>query len=250
MIKRVILLVLLAAVTVLLLGAGSMYWAVTSAQPHYVAALEEPAELLEEGSRQLENRITTLSSDLEQTGQWRTVVSANEVNGWLAYKLPESFPNVLPKEIRDPRVAITPEQLILAARSDLAGVDTVVSVLVEPYVTEEGDMAIELQQVLAGVLPVPTKDLIDRLQIAVRRARLPIRWTRNGANTVMIVDRELWDREITQHRTLESIELADGEMFLSGRTEKVQVDEVKQARHEPPVRNVKAQANVSPATGR
>lgn len=227
MIKRVILLVLLSVVTVLLLGAGSMYWAVTSSQPHYMAALKEPAEVLEEGSRQLESRFTTLSSDLELEGDWRTVVSDHEVNGWLAYKLPESFPNLLPKEIRDPRVAITPNQLILAARSDVAGVDTVVSVLVEPYVTEDGDLAIELQQVLAGMLPVPTKDIVDRLQRGVRRAGLPIRWTRNGPNTVMIVDRELWDRDISQHRTLEAIELAEGEMFLTGRTEEVQVEEVQ-----------------------
>ncbi|WP_425400506.1 hypothetical protein [Aeoliella sp.] len=224
MIKRVILLVLLAVVTVLLLGAGSMYLAVTSSQPYYAVALEQPPEVLEEGSRQLESRFTTLSSDLEHEGDWRTVVSADEVNGWLAYKLPESFPELLPQEIRDPRVAITPEQLILAARSDVAGVDTVVSVLVEPYVTEDGDLAIELQQVLAGMLPVPTKDIVDRLQIAVRRARLPIRWSRNGANTVMIVDRELWDHEITQHRTLEAIELSEGELFLSGRTEEVDVE--------------------------
>ncbi|WP_442482260.1 hypothetical protein [Aeoliella sp. SH292] len=225
MIKRIVLLVLLVAITVLLLGTGGAYWAVSSAEPRYVAALEQPPEMLEESSRQLESRITTLSSDLQSEGNWQTVVSADELNGWLAYKLPESFPELLPKEIRDPRVVITPSEVVLAARSEVAGIDTVVSVIVEPYVTEEGDLAIELRQVLAGALPVPTKDIIDRLRRATARAGLKLRWTQNGGNTVMIIGREMWDTEDTQHRVLEALELADGEMFLSGKTEEVEVEE-------------------------
>jgi hypothetical protein len=72
-------------------------------------------------------------------GEWRTVISADELNGWLATKLPEAFPELLPKSIRDPRVAITPDAVFLAAQSTIAGVDTVVSVEVEPFVTTDGD---------------------------------------------------------------------------------------------------------------
>lgn len=225
MIKRLLLLSFAVLVVAILFGAGSMYWAVTSAQPHYVAALEEPAESLQESSRQLESRFTTLTSDLQSEGEWQTVITASELNGWLAFKLPESFPDMLPEEINDPRIAITPDMLVAAARSDVAGVDAVISVMVEPYVTEDGDLAVELKQVLAGSLPVPTKELVDRLRRATRRARLPIRWTQSGGNTVMIVAREIWDTDETQHRVLEAIELADGEMFLSGRTERVKLAE-------------------------
>ncbi len=184
--------------------------------------------MLQEGSRQLESRFTTLHSDLQSQGRWQTVVSADELNGWLAYKLPESFPDMLPKEIRDPRIAITQQHVILAARSELAGVDAVVSIFVEPFVTEDGDLAIQLDQVLAGALPVPTSDMVARVALRHWRARLPIRWTQNNGKTVMIVARELWDREKAQHRTIDTIELAVGEVFLTGRTEAIEVAAVNE----------------------
>ncbi len=221
MLRRMLLIGLLAVVAVLLCAAGGMYWAVTSAQPYYEAELQKPREVLRESSRQLESRFTTLHSDLQSQGTWQTVISADELNGWLAYKLPESFPDLLPEEVRDPRVAITAQDVILAARSNLGGVNAVVSVFVEPFVTDEGDLAVQLNQVLAGSLPIPTTDVIHRLSRATRRAGLPIRWTQSDGKTVMIVANELWNSEENQNRTLDAVELADGEMFLSGRTEVV-----------------------------
>lgn len=224
MIKRVLLIGLLAVIAVVLCAASGMYWAVTSAQPYYEAELQKPREVLRESSRQLESRFTALHSDLQSQGIWQTVISADELNGWLAYKLPESFPDLLPEEVRDPRVAITEQEVIMAARSNLGGVDAVVSVFVEPFVTDGGDLAVQLNQVLAGSLPVPTTDLIQRLSRATRRAGLPIRWTQSDGKTVMIVAHKLWDSEENQHRTLDAIELADGEMFLSGRTEVIEAE--------------------------
>ncbi|QDU57722.1 hypothetical protein [Aeoliella mucimassa] len=218
MLKRIILLAILGVILVLGIGAGSMYWAVTSTQPYYELALEQPVEVLEESSRQLENRFTTLTSDVQAEGEWQTVISAQEVNGWLAFKLPESFPNLLPQEVQDPRVTITADDLILAARAHKSGMDVVISVYLEPFVTEEGDLAVEIKQVLAGSLPWPTKELVDQLGRESNRVGLPVRWTQSDGNTVMIVEHGLWDTEDAQQRVLEAIELADGEMFLSGRT--------------------------------
>lgn len=222
MIKRLLLLGLLLVAGLVVSVAGGMYWAVTSAQPYYQVALEKPPEVLQENSRQLESRFATLHNDLQNEGTWQTVISADELNGWLAFKLPESFPDMLPEEVRDPRIAITERHLIFAAQSELAGVDAVVSVFVEPFVTANGDLAIQLDQVLAGSLPVPTADMIDRVAQATRRAGLPIRWTKSDDKVVMIVARELWDTDEAQHRTLGAIELSDGEMFLSGRTDVVE----------------------------
>lgn len=242
MIKRLLLLAFAVLILAIAAVAGSIYWAVTSAQPHYIAALEEPTESLEASSRQLESRFTTLTSDLQSRGKWQTVITASELNGWLAFKLPESFPDMLPEEIHDPRITILPDTLVAAARSEIAGVKAVVSVMVEPYVTEDGDLAVELKQVLAGSLPVPTKELVDRLTRATRRARLPILWTQSGGNTVMIIAREMWDTDNGQHRVLEAIELTDGKMFLSGRTEQVELSETEtlesENRTEPPSLNV------------
>ncbi|MGI9455407.1 MAG: hypothetical protein ACR2NU_02545 [Aeoliella sp.] len=217
--KRFLLLMLLVLVAIMAAGLGGMYWAVTATQPYYLTALEQDPLALEEQSRQFESRFTALHSDLQNEGEWQTVISAAEINGWLALKLPESFPDSLPPRVRDPRIAITRDAVIMAARSELAGVDTVVSVAFSAFVTDEGNLAIEIKQVQAGALPLPHKEIVDKLSHATRRAGLPIKWTQNEGRKVMIIERELWDNGDEDLRVLEAIDLAEGEMFLSGRTE-------------------------------
>jgi len=217
--KRLIVLGLLVVIAVVASSLGGMYWAVTSAQPFYQAALEQDPVEQEEKSQQLESRFTTLHSDLQNQGEWRSAIAADEINAWLATKLPESFPNMLPEQIREPRVAISAEEVKLAALSDVAGVETVLSVAFEPFVTEDGDLAIELRQVLAGSLPMPSQNIVQRLATATKRMNLPIRWTQNQGNAVMVLERRLWDTESGENRVLNAIELADGELFLTGYTE-------------------------------
>ena len=219
--KQIVAALVLVGLLVAIVTTASLYSAVTQVQPYYRAALERPPEELQEQSHQLESRFSALHSDLQDEGQWRTVISADELNGWLATKLPEVFPDLLPESIRDPRVAITPSAIFLAAQSTVAGLDTVVSIEVEPFVTTEGDLAVELRQVLAGSLPLPKNDLFEQLSKASQGLNLPIRWTQNDGNTILLVERRMWDTEDNQQRVLEELELADGELFVSGRTSKI-----------------------------
>lgn len=219
--KRIVAALVLAGLLVAIVTTASLYSAVTQVHPYYRAALERPPEELEEQSHQLESRFSALHSDVQDIGEWRTVISADELNGWLATKLPEAFPELLPESIKDPRVAITPEAVFLAAQSNIAGVDTVVSVEVEPFVTTEGDLALEVRHVLAGTLPLPKNDLFEQLSKATRGLKLPIRWTQNEGNPILLVERGTWDSADEQQRVLEALELAEGELFLSGRTKNV-----------------------------
>ncbi len=219
--KRIVIVVVLVGLLAAIVTTAGLYSAVTQVHPYYRAALERPPEELEQQSHQLESRFSALHSDLQDEGEWHTVISADELNGWLATKLPEAFPELLPKSIREPRVAITPDAVFLAAQSTFAGVDTVVSIEVEPFVTTDGDLAVEVRQVLAGTLPLPKNDLFDQLSKATQGLDLPIRWTQNEGNTILLVERGMWDSVDQQQRILEALELAEGELFLTGRTKTI-----------------------------
>lgn len=220
--KRLLVLGLLVVVAVVASGLAGVYWAVTTAQPFYQQALEQDPVEQQTKSQELESRFTTLHSDLQSQGEWRTAIAADEINAWLATKLPESFPNMLPEQVREPRIAISAEEVKLAALSDVSGVETVLSVAFEPFVTDDGDLAIELRQVLAGALPMPSQNIVQRLAIATKRMNLPIHWTQNQGNAVMVLERRLWDTESGENRVLNAIELAEGELFLTGYTELIE----------------------------
>lgn len=225
--KQIVAFVILMGLLITLATTASLYSAVTQVQPYYRAALNrDPAELKKQ-SHQLESRFSALHSDLQDEGKWRTVISADELNGWLATKLPEAFPELLPRTIRDPRVAITPTAVFLAAQSRVAGVDTIVSVEVEPFVTTDGDLAIELRQVLAGTLPLPKNEIFDQLSKATELLSLPLRWTQIDGNMILLVERRMWDSGTDQHRVLQALELADGQLYVSGRTDKLHLREAR-----------------------
>jgi hypothetical protein len=152
---RIATLCSLAFIAILLVAAGTAYFAARQVRPFYQQALQlEPAEL-QKGSRELESRATALYSDARRAGQWSAVFTADQINGWLATQLTETHVGELPDGIRDPRVAISPDLLTLGFRTSTGRIETVASVDAAVFLTADGAVAIRLASVRAGALPLP-----------------------------------------------------------------------------------------------
>lgn len=211
----------IAAVTVtvvvglLAIGLGVAYYAAQQVRPFYEQALAIQPEVLERGGRELESRATTLYSDAKQIGRWQALFTAEQINGWLATQLAEFSGKELPPNIRDPRVAITPGVLTLGFRTKANGIDTVVSADANVSLTEDGAVAIRLDSVRAGTLPLPVMQLADDLANACRNLKLPIRWTRHAGKPVALVDLDEMDSLY-----VDDVRLDDGQLYVAGHTEK------------------------------
>lgn len=192
--------------------------ALARAVPFYVEALaSDPAEM-ERASRELESRLAAVYSEAQKTGRWHATFTAEQINSWLAVELPNSFPDLLSQDFRDPRVAISAEGVSLGFQTKVAGVETVIAVVTDMFVDEHGLLAIQLRSVQAGSLPLPTKDIVDRTQRAIKRSRLPCHWSQSTGDPVLLVNvSELVSGE-HQQRELETVELHDGEIYLAGYT--------------------------------
>src|SRR6202008_224495 len=115
------------------------------------------------GSRQVESPATAVYSDARQNGQWHALFTAEQINGWLATQLAKNEDNSLPKNFRDPRVAISNDVLTLGFSTTSGGFETIVSVDASVFLTAEGAVAIRLLSVKAGALPLPVMQLADEL---------------------------------------------------------------------------------------
>lgn len=196
-------------------GLGVAYYAARQVQPFYEQALKLQPEVLERGGREMESRASALYSDTQQVGRWQALFTAEQINGWLATQLTEFSGQELPPNIRDPRVAISPCTLTLGFRTSSNGVDTVVSVNAKVSLTEEGAVAIRLDSVHAGALPLPVMQLADELANACQRLKLPIRWTRHADKPVALVDfHEM------ESLTIDDVKLDIGQLYVAGHTEK------------------------------
>jgi hypothetical protein len=209
----------LGAAACVLIFLGIAYQAAQHVRPFYEQALQIEPDALKRGSRELESRATALLNDARQVGQWHAIFSAEQINGWLALQLDEyRGGDELPDRIRDPRVAISPELLTLGFRASSGGVDTIVSVDADVFLTDEGAVAIRLTSVRAGALPLPVMQLADEIAAACQQLSLPIRWTQQDGKPVAIV--ELHSDESTKRQFhIDKLKLGDGELYVSGHTE-------------------------------
>jgi hypothetical protein len=253
-------LVRLALVLILLVTAGvavlltAAYRATQHIPEFYQAALAEKPVEQKAAADQLERQVLELHNEARQPGRWEARFSQEHINGWLAADLPVKFPGALPDGVSAPRVAIEPGRMQLAVRYDHGDVSTVLSLAGDAYLTDRpNEVAIHIEHVRAGAFPVPLAQFLDDIAERAGEAGLPIRWTDQDGDPVALVKLPL-DREEFKGRKLqvEGLEIAAGEIVVSGRTEAPPTNDPAQpdaAQPDAPERDPAQPDDVQPASG-
>jgi hypothetical protein len=208
---------LMAGAVLLLVGA---YLAVRRAPAFYRQALAAPQNEQKTNGENFERSALALHNQLYEAGRWQTCLTQEEINGWLATDLPEKFPQALPPGISDPRMAIENETVHLAVRYQRSGVDTVLSVSGEAYLTAQpNEIAVRLDRARAGMLPVPLARFLHEITARAAKADVPLRWTEVRGAPVAVFRLPLDRDEDGRRVVLEDIRWRDGQLLVAGRTE-------------------------------
>jgi hypothetical protein len=217
----------IAAILVVLLLAG-LYLAARHEPAFYRAAMEANRAALEKGSDRMLRKGAALQSLPTKLGRWEIRITAEEINGWLAVDLPKNHPKALPPTLRDPRVVIHPDEVTVACRYEQNGVETVLSLTVQPYVGRTGNVsddaapyviAVRIVRVRAGLLPLPLKQVTDGLSQAARDMRFQLQWGNSGGDPVAMISLPT-DSDDGQVVRIETLRLSEGEIYLAGKTER------------------------------
>lgn len=186
----------------------------------YAVAVAMPAADQEAAGESLERNVLALHNGARDAGEWSAVFTDQQINGWLAADLPEKFPQVLPPEVRDPRVALLPGQLQVACRYTDGQVTTVVSLILEVRLADEPNtLAVRVCGARAGLVPLPLKQLLDRVTESVQSGEVLVRWVQSDGDPVALVTLDAsGPQDSAPHLVLEQIEIRAGEIHLTGRT--------------------------------
>ena len=217
---RFLLLAVAACLVLLLTGGALLYQATRHVPEFYQRALEVSPQQQAAAGDELERQVLELHSEIQDEGRWQAVFDEDQINGWLASDLTEKFSTSLPTGVSEPRVSISPESVQLACRYQDSRIDTVVSLKLALAVNpQSNEVAITVQNVRAGLLPLPLKELLDQVAAAARRAELDLRWVQSdGAPVALLrVPAEIPSLEVTGFQ-LEKIDLGEGEIRLIGQT--------------------------------
>ncbi len=213
---RTIVYILLGTLAAIALGLFGAYQALVAVPVEYRAVIEADPEGQRQASDELLQQATALVSDVRQQRDWEVWFTEAQINGWLAVDLAENHADALPDDISDPRVTIRGKTISLYCRMRLGGTETVLTLVVEPYLDEPNVLGLRFRKARAGMLPLPLGSIVEELGKAARDLELKLTWQQAEGDPVALVTiPSILDDE---GRTLrvERIEVHEGELYVAG----------------------------------
>ena len=215
--------VLVGGVAVVAIVAAWLYSSARAVPEFYTQALAtklEPAQT-KAAADAAEQHVLTARNEITRASDWELVLKADEINSWLATELPVKMPKALPRTIKEPRVVISDGMVRLGCRyeGDFHGV---LSLVLEPSLTDQPNtLALRVESLSLGNLPLPQKTYLDEVSKAADKAKIPLRWSDEGGYPVAIVTLPPQSEHIEGRIVhLEKLEVREGELVLRGRAER------------------------------
>jgi len=122
----------------------------------------------------------------------------------------------LPQDISEPRVAIEPDRIRLAFRYGSAPWCSIISVDWRVWLApkEPNVVALELQGLHAGSLPISAQSLLEQISDIARRMNIDVAWYRHDGNPVALLR---FPNDTRSGVQLHQLELSSGKLTLVGR---------------------------------
>jgi hypothetical protein len=211
---------ILAGAAVVAAGVGGyLVYATQRVRPFYAAAIQADPHQLKSAGRRMERRVAKLARQAASFGLWQSVFTEDEVNGWLALYLEKNKDKFLPPEVADPRLAFVDGGVKIGFRYLGKRFDSVISLEADAFMVAEDVAAVRLRKAYLGMLPLAMDDVVKQISKGAASLGLPIRWTTQDDDPVLLLavaDALSTDEELRQ---LEQLELREGEIRLAGKTE-------------------------------
>jgi hypothetical protein len=213
--KRLTIGVLVTAVT-LSVGVAVLFEMARRVPPFYEAAERLTYEDCSSDSRQFVRQSTAIFNQIENEPSWSGLFRQQHVNAWLAWDFARKHREVLPHGVSNPRISFSAGRATIAFRMQNGPVEAVISACGRVWLPEPNFVAIELESVRAGAIPVPPGVVVQTVTDAVRAAGFEIEWRRHDGNPVALV--RLGRADNPGSARVEQVELRDGLLYVAGRS--------------------------------
>ena len=206
-----------------------LYRMATAEVPAYEAAIvatQDEAQV-EKDRLSFESQITTVANEAQQPTDWQVIITQSEINAWLAEVSKKEIPEIEKAGLSEPRILLGDDSVTFAIRSNVGSTKGVVSIAVEPTVTDGGELALTILETKVGKLTLPTSQILQFLKEAQLEEQFYLRTKQNDGNWSVIINLvQLFDAEkmIPQ---LTGIDLRDGKILIQGKTEESTVAQPK-----------------------
>jgi len=199
-------------------AAGSLLWALLRVPDFYAnAAAGVPArpEERQQAAKSLVQETTNLINNIKHTDAWSATFKQSEVNSWFAEELPqEKYSDIVPEGVSNPRLAIQDGFLQLGFRFRKSGWSGIVSLQLKPWIQKQNQLAIEIEGIRAGIVPIPLEDMLHELTRHLVEEGWKVTWTHANGNDVVLID---LSKQNPDAPVLEGLAVIEGEVRVQGR---------------------------------
>lgn len=196
----------------------AVYRASQQVPDFYREAINSDTQRQAAASKEMLRTATALASDVQKDGIWQAEFTEEQINGWLAIDLAENHGRALPPQVQDPRVALRPEGAKIGWRWNSDGLSTVFSVDAQFGLAEPNVVALTIRGAKAGSVPLPLNRILDTVTAAAQELNLHLQWKTSGGHPVALFTVPAPDSEEKKTIVVESLQLRQGSIFLSGKT--------------------------------
>ncbi len=157
-----------------------------------------------------------LRNDIANEEQWEAVFTDDEVNAWLVGELVAHFGDRLPPSVQDPVIAFDVDRVTFAFKVDRGPFQTLVWVVARARVAADHSVALRLDKIRAGALPIAADELVEPITAHAKALGLDIRWEEEDGQPVAFVGYSPTPgrRDVV----LERLQLVEGQIYISGRS--------------------------------
>ncbi len=222
--KRILLTALSAFALVAFAAALVVY--LLARPPQFYSQVDRlSAEDRDAESKQFVRRSASIWNQMANDANWSGTFSERQVNAWLVEDFVEKKLVELPAGVSDPRVAFDQGRVYLAFKRKLGALTTLVSVGGRVWLPEPNLIALELEEVQAGAIPLPTAPIVQMLSAAAKSAKIDIEWQQYAGHPVALI--RLKGPENQTGLGVERIELQKGVLYVAGRSLQAASDKSK-----------------------
>jgi len=213
--KRIVMALLAGAFVVSAVAAGLLMC--MGSTPAYYNQLDRlSTEELSVASKQFVRRSAGIWNLMATETVWDGAFNEQQVNAWLACDFVDKQIAVLPAGVSAPRVAFRRGQLSLAFTKDLYVMDVVISGTARVWLPEPNLVAVEIAEVRAGAIPLPSGPVVRTISSAAASAGVELVWQQNDGKPVALL--RLKGPDNHNGFGIEHIELNDGSLYVAGRS--------------------------------
>jgi hypothetical protein len=202
---------------------GLGWWAVQWQPEFYPEAqrLDRSDAEVRSLSKQFTQNLMQFTDELRNEATFEAVFHEDQINAWLADEWERKYRQLLPPGFSRPRLHLAPDGAEAACQVDLGPLHLVANGAVRVFPTEDDRLAIAVDALRVGRVPLPATDLLEPLVSRLQRDRRGVEWRQlDGADVLVMDPFDLADddnrlRSPTERR-LQVVELGNKELRLKG----------------------------------